>query len=124
GRKNESMNERRLSVVHWGTGNTGRVVLRQILDDPGLELVGLGVRNPEKAGRDAGTFCDRAPTGVSATTGWNALLATRADCATYIVNEWDRPPEALLDELCALLASGKNVVSTSYLPLVYPKSLG
>jgi 4-hydroxy-tetrahydrodipicolinate reductase len=118
------MGDATLKVVHWGTGNTGSVVLRQVLDDPRLELVGLGVRNPDKAGRDAGTFCGRAATGVRATTDWNALLRLQADCATYIVNEWDRPPSALLDELCALLASGKNVVSTSYLPLIYPKSLG
>ncbi|HKY90576.1 MAG TPA: hypothetical protein VJM11_06020 [Nevskiaceae bacterium] len=118
------MADAKLRVVHWGTGNTGRVVLRQVLDDPNLELVGLGVRSPAKAGRDAGSFCDRPATGVVGSTDWKALLDLQADCATYIVNEWDRPPTALLDELCALLESGKNVVSTSYLPLIYPKSLG
>lgn len=118
------MSRNRWRVVHWGTGNTGRVALRQLVDDPRFELVGLGVRDPAKVGRDAGSFCDRPATGVRASDDWKALLATPADCAVYIVNEWDRPPSTLIDELCALLASGKNVVSTSYLPLVYPKGLG
>ena len=43
-----------LRVVHWGTGNTGRLALRGVLQHPDLELVGLYVHSPDKVGRDAG----------------------------------------------------------------------
>ena len=33
-------------VIHWGTGNTGRLALRGVLQHPDLELVGLYVHNP------------------------------------------------------------------------------
>ena len=42
-----------LKVVHWGTGNTGRLALRGVLQHPDLELVGLYVHSPDKVGKDA-----------------------------------------------------------------------
>ncbi|MBV9412320.1 MAG: dihydrodipicolinate reductase, partial [Acidimicrobiia bacterium] len=41
-------------VIQWATGNVGLHALRGILEHPELELVGLLVHSPEKAGRDAG----------------------------------------------------------------------
>ena len=54
-------------VVHWGTGPTGIEALRGILDHPELELVGLYVARPERAGRDAGSFVGKPDTGIVAT---------------------------------------------------------
>ena len=51
-----------LRVVHWGTGNTGRLALRGVLQHPDLELVGLYVHNPDKVGRDAGELIGSGPT--------------------------------------------------------------
>ncbi len=50
-----------IKVVQWGTGTAGLRSLNCILHNPALELVGLYVARPERAGRDAGTFVDAAP---------------------------------------------------------------
>jgi len=39
-----------LRVIQWATGNVGRTSLRAVALDPELELTGLLVTNPEKAG--------------------------------------------------------------------------
>ncbi len=42
-------------VVLWGTGVVGSMVIAEILDGhPAFELVGVGVSNPAKVGKDAG----------------------------------------------------------------------
>ena len=42
-----------LRVIQWSTGNVGHYALRHIIDHPGLELGGLWVHSPSKAGTDA-----------------------------------------------------------------------
>jgi hypothetical protein len=95
-----------LRVVQWATGNIGTRSLQGVIDHPGLELAGLWVHSPDKAGRDAGDLCDRAPTGVLATNDLDAIVALGADCVLYM-------PRALdVDEVCRLLGGGSNVVTT------------
>jgi len=109
-------------VIQWSTGNVGRHALRAIIRHPDLELVGLWVHSREKAGQDAGTLCGLEPTGVRATNDAEALLALDADCVCYTATADLRPAEALAD-LCRILAAGKNVVSSSFVPLVYPPAV-
>jgi hypothetical protein len=106
-------------VIQWSTGNVGKLALRAILRHPDLELVGLWVHGTDKAGRDAGELCGMPPAGVKATNDAAALLAMDADCVCYTATADLRPGEAA-DDLCRILESGKNVVSTSVVPLVYP----
>ena len=106
-------------VIQWSTGNVGRHALRAILGHPNLQLVGLWVSSREKAGRDAGELCGLPPVGVTATNDADALLALDADCVSYTATGDLRPADAV-DDMCRILASGKNVVSTSVVPLVYP----
>jgi hypothetical protein len=108
-------------VIQWSTGNVGTFALRQIVDHPELELVGLWVHGTAKEGLDAGRLCGRAATGVRATRDADALLALDADCVCYTATADLRPFEAI-EDLCRILAAGKNVVSTSVVPLVHPKS--
>jgi hypothetical protein len=70
-------------------------------------------------GRDAGELCGLSPVGVKATNDVEALLALDADCVSYTATGDLRPAEAV-DDMCRILASGKNVVATSVVPLVYP----
>ena len=98
-----------IRVIQWATGSVGRESMRAVLEHPQLELAGVRVYSAEKEGRDAGELCGAAPTGVRATQSSAALLATEADCVLYM------PRRADLDEVCALLASGKNVVATPFL---------
>ena len=44
-------------IVVWGTGFVGRMVIAEIVKHPLFELVGVGVSNPDKVGRDVGEIC-------------------------------------------------------------------
>jgi hypothetical protein len=72
-----------------------------------MVLAGVHVHAPGKAGRDAGELCGTGPTGVTTTHRLDDVLALGADCVLYMPRATD------LDELCALLASGANVVTTT-----------
>ncbi len=44
-------------IVIWGTGFVGKMVIPEVVKHPLFELVGVGVSNPGKVGRDAGEIC-------------------------------------------------------------------
>jgi hypothetical protein len=113
----------RYRVAHVGTGFTGSIALRHILRSPRLELVGHLVHSPEKAGRDSGELVGGPAAGVSATDRLDDFLALDADCVTYFAAVAGRDPDEIVDQLCAFLASGKNVVTPSYPALFHPPSL-
>jgi hypothetical protein len=106
-------------VIQWSTGSVGKAALRGIIEHPDLELVGLVVHDPDKAGRDAGDFCGLGPVGVTATTDIEAALALDADVVSYTASGELRPIEAI-DDMERCLRAGKNVVSTSVVMLYYP----
>jgi hypothetical protein len=93
-------------VVQWATGNIGMRALRAVIEHPKLSLAGVYVHSEAKAGRDAGELCGLAPAGVKATRNIEEVLALQADCVLYM------PQGCNVDELCRLLASGANVVTT------------
>lgn len=103
-------------VIQWATGNVGSRALRTIIEHPELELVGLWVSSDLKAGKDAGELCGLPPVGVKATTSAEDLIALDADCVSYMRQGFD------CDETCAILESGKNIVST-LADLNYPAML-
>jgi len=92
-------------AVQWATGNIGLKALRGIIEHPRLELVGVLVYG-DKAGRDAGELCGLEPTGVVATRDADEIIALGADCVVYSPRACD------LDDVCRILASGTNVVTT------------
>lgn len=93
-------------VVQWATGTIGTRALREVIRHPRLDLVGLYVHSPEKAGRDAGDLCGLPPTGVTAVNGIDEIVELGADCVLYMPRACDA------DEVCRLLAAGVNVVTT------------
>lgn len=95
-----------LRVIQWATGNIGTRALRAVIEHPGLELAGLWVSSASKVGRDAGALCGLPDTGIVATRSVEELCALKADCVLYMRQGTD------VDELCRLLASGKNIVTT------------
>jgi 4-hydroxy-tetrahydrodipicolinate reductase len=111
-----------LRVIQWSTGNVGSFALRATIQHPELELVGVWVHSEKKAGTDAGELCGLPPCGVVATRDADALLALDADCVCYTATADLRPGDAV-DDMCRILASGKNVVSSSVVGLVHPTSL-
>jgi len=111
---------RPLRVIQWSTGNAGKKALAGIIRHPELELVGVHAHAKEKIGRDAADLCGISePTGVLATDDADALLALEADCVCYNAQGETRIREAIGD-LCRILESGKNVVNTAIVSLVYP----
>ncbi len=110
-------------VIQWATGNVGGHSLRNIAAHPQLELAGLYVYSPEKAGRDAGEICGIGPLGVTATSDVDEILALDADCVAYNALGETRDPEQSLADICRLLGSGKNVVSTAVSTHIYPSVL-
>ncbi len=109
-------------VIQWSTGNVGVAALRCIIKHPDLELVGVWVHSPDKAGRDAGELCGLPATGVLATNDVDALLALDADCVSYTATADLRPMDAITD-MAKILESGKNVVSSSVVAGVWPLHL-
>jgi hypothetical protein len=103
-------------VIQWGTGAVGTEMIIAVLDGrAGLELVGAKVYSEAKHGRDVGTFVGRDPVGVLATADTAEAIAMPADCVLYTPRTTD------LDEVCAILASGKNVATTAF--LFHPRRL-
>lgn len=96
-----------LKVIQWGTGNIGAKALSAVIAHPLLELAGLWVHSADKVGKDAAQLCEvDEKTGILATNSVSDLVGTVADCVLYLRQGTD------MDELCRLLASGKNVVTT------------
>lgn len=114
---------RRYRVAHYGTGHTGTLVLRQLLQRSDLELVGHLVHTPTKIGMDSGEIAGIDPVGVRAIGSFDEFCALDVDCVTYMATEFGREVDDVIDEMCRLLESGKNVVTTTFIRLVYPKSL-
>ena len=94
-----------LRVVQWATGSVGVAAINGVLEHPELELVGCWVHSKAKAGKDVGEIIGTAPLGVIATDSIDDILALEADAVIYA------PLLPNLDEVTALLRSGKNVVS-------------
>ncbi len=111
-----------LRVIQWATGGVGALALHAILGRRDFELAGVLVNSAEKEGRDAGELAGLAPVGVKATRDTNAILAGDADCVCYAANGETRLA-ACVDEIARILASGKNVVTTSLPQLVHPAGL-
>jgi hypothetical protein len=51
------------------------------------------------------------------------ILALEADCLLYMA-QGEMNPTSALDDVCHLLESGKNVISTAVTGLIYPASMG
>jgi 2,4-diaminopentanoate dehydrogenase len=99
-------------VIQWATGPVGRAALHHIIGNPDLELVGVWVHSDSKVGVDAGDLVGLSKTGVCATTDKDAILGLDADCVIYTPKLF-LDPEAMDEEVCAILRSGKNVLTTA-----------
>jgi hypothetical protein len=107
----------------WGPGSMGVIALRGVIDHPELELVDVVVHSDAKAGRDAGDLCGIPPVGVIATRDPASMIAGDADVVVYAAGANLRPVEAV-EDMVSILRAGKNVVSCSVVPLVYPDAPG
>lgn len=109
----------RIRVVQWSTGGLGAIATRVIAARPDLQLAGVWVHSPKKAGRDAGEIVGIGPIGLTATSDIAALLALDPDCVCYTADGESRR-DACVDDLCRMLGAGIDVVTTSISGLVHP----
>jgi 4-hydroxy-tetrahydrodipicolinate reductase len=107
-------------VVLWGTGFVGKMMIPEIVRHPLFELVGVGVSNPEKVGRDVGDICGLGKSlGLAATDDVDALVALEPDALVHY-----GPTAMQADDNIALitqfLRAGIDVCSTAMTPWVWP----
>lgn len=88
-----------------GDGSVGVAAIKGVLQHPELELVGCWVHSAAKSGKDVGEIIGSPPLGVIATNSIDDVLALDADAVIYA------PLLPSVDEVAALLRSGKNVVT-------------
>jgi hypothetical protein len=99
-------------VVQWATGAVGGAQLGAVIDDPELELVGCFVYSSDKVGVDAGALVDRPTTGVLTTDDKDTILALDADVVLHAASK-GFAVNTNTDDIVALLASGKDVITTT-----------
>ncbi|HME77527.1 MAG TPA: dihydrodipicolinate synthase [Mycobacterium sp.] len=105
-------------VIQWATGPVGSAQLREVIDNPRLELAGVFAYSPAKVGLDAGALVGRPPTNVTVTGDKSAILALDADVVLHAASKAVRE-NTNTDDIVELLASGKSVITTtsySHLP--------
>jgi len=102
------MRRDRYRVAQWGTGHTGTRSLRNVIEHPRYDLVGVRVYSDAKVGRDAGDLCGVPSTGVIATSAIEDIVAAAPDCVLYM----PLLDHESIDDLCELLGAGVNVVTT------------
>jgi hypothetical protein len=109
-----------LRVVAWSTGNVGRHAIAGIEARPDLDLVGVWVSTPDKAGRDAGDLARLGRRlGVAATADRQDVLDLAPDCVVHTAMADHRLVEAI-DDLCLLARAGIDVVSSGPVFLQFP----
>lgn len=107
-------------VVVYGTGFVGKMVIAEIVKHPLFELVGVGVSNPAKVGRDVGEICGLAePVGVTATDDVEALIALKPDALVHYGPTAMHAKENI-SLITRFLRAGIDVCSTAMTPWVWP----
>ncbi len=100
--------KKRYRVAQWGTGNIGMWALRTVIEHPQYDLVGVKVYSETKVGHDVGELCGLDPIGIIATQNIEDIIAARPDCVLYM----PMTGGADVDEICRLLESGANIVTS------------
>ncbi len=106
-------------VVIWGTGVVGKMVIPEVVRHPAFELVGVGVSNPDKVGKDAGEICGVGPIGITATNDLDELVALAPDALVHYGPTAAHPQDNIRD-ISAFLRAGIDVCSTAMTPWVWP----
>ncbi len=114
-----------IRVYQWAGGTVGRHAATAVLGRPDLALVGMHTLTANKAGRDIGELLGIAPLGIAATASIDAVISSDADIvihaplASLVYGEQEQQD---LQDICALLAAGKNVITV--VGYLYPKAHG
>lgn len=114
-----------IKVFQWASGTVGRCAAQEVLRRANLELVGLHVLSADKVGRDVGTILGGPALGIAATGERALVIDSPADVVIHaplpsLVYGADEQQD--LDDICALLAAGKHVITV--VGYLYPPAHG
>jgi len=101
-------------VIQWCTGSIGQISIRHFFNTPAFELVGAYVTSEAKHGKDAGEIAGIDRMDVQCTIKKDEILALDADAVNYA------PLYRDLDDMEAILRSGKNIVTP--IGFAYPEA--
>ncbi len=114
-----------LKVFQWASGAVGKQTARAACERDSLQLIGLYVASPDKAGKDIGELIGVDTLGIAATNDIEAVKASDADVVLHSPlpsliagDKYDQD----LDDFCELLSAGKNVITV--VGYLYPKVHG
>ena len=108
-------------VIVWGTGFVGKMVIKELLDNPQYELVGVIGHFPEEIGIDVGELTGGDSVGLETSGDVDAVLSMEADAVAYYGPTAEFAQENIYN-ICKALRARKNVVSTAMTPWVYHKA--
>jgi hypothetical protein len=107
-------------VAVAGPGGLGSCAIRELTRLKEYELVAVLAYSSGKQGVDAGKLAGIEPIGLEATTDFQSLLNSDAECVVYTARDFgDWRADA---QILALLEAGKNIVTP--LPYHYLKTRG
>ncbi len=110
-------------IVVWGTGVVGSMVIAEIAPQaghPAFELVGVGVSNPAKVGKDVAEVCGLSePTGIVCTDSVDDLIALAPDALVHY-GPTAKSADDNIRVMGAFLRAGIDVCSTAMTPWVWP----
>ncbi|MBN1614113.1 MAG: hypothetical protein JW950_06565 [Deltaproteobacteria bacterium] len=103
-------------VIQWGMGLCGTPAVRMMLRKKSIEMVGVIVNRPEKAGRDVGELAGEEAVGILASNDIGKVLGRDADVVIHMTSSsmmemgtWDKNK----DEILLALNARKNVITTT-----------
>jgi hypothetical protein len=112
-------------VFQWASGTVGRHAASAALERDDLELVGLHALSEAKVGQDLGAILGRAEVGIATTGDIAAVLESSADVVIHAPLPslvYGDNPQQDIEDICRLLAAGKNVITV--VGYMYPKVYG
>jgi 4-hydroxy-tetrahydrodipicolinate reductase len=104
-------------VFQWATGTVGSHAIRETMRRANLDLVGVHTTGSMKAGLDAAELLgdqSASRSGVTASQTLDTVLTSSADIVLHMPLPslvYGEHPQADLDDICAMLAAGKNVIT-------------
>jgi 2,4-diaminopentanoate dehydrogenase len=101
-------------VAVWGPGGIGQPLIRECINKPEIDLVGVLCFSDDKDGKDAGEYFGYGTAGVRMTKDKDAILALKPDVilhSTQVSSAVDIDSE-VTNDLVRMLESGINVASS------------
>ncbi len=92
-----------LRIAQCYTGGIGSEIVRRMAGHPQMELVGVLVHDPAKAGKDSGELVGGAANGVLTTTSLDDILALKPDGVIWSGKTYD------IDAYAKILEAGSNL---------------